>query len=133
MPTAPKKLKGVVLEAGHRHLVEHLPVGAAIGALLRGRLALHPVAAVGAGPVEGLRLPLQVSLLIAHASSFGRLTRLRLPKEGNGYCAGARLSTPAIGRTSPALTNDPLPANTKRARGFPPTALVLLSIGSVQW
>lgn len=31
------------------------------------------------------------------------------------------------------MTNDPLPANTKRARGFPPTALVLLSIGSVQW
>jgi hypothetical protein len=58
-----------VLKSWHRHLVEHLLVGAAVGAPL-GQLALDAVAAVRTGPVErfGLALDLVVGI-VAHSCS----------------------------------------------------------------
>ena len=57
-----------VLIPWHRHLVEHLPVGAAIRALL-GQLALHAVAAVRTRPVEGLGLALHLVRIVGHSHS----------------------------------------------------------------
>src|ERR671916_2614644 len=57
-----------MLKARYRHLVEHLPIGAAVGALLR-KLTIDAVAAVRAGPLDGLALALHTARLVAHLRS----------------------------------------------------------------
>ena len=56
------------LHARHGHLVEHLPVGAAVRALLW-KLALDAVAAVRAGPLDELDLTLHVWRFVAQLRS----------------------------------------------------------------
>src|SRR3712207_571647 len=61
------------LETRYGHFLEHFPSLTAIRALLR-ELALYPVAAVGARPVQGHRLALLAAVLLAlisHEDSSG--------------------------------------------------------------